>query len=78
MNNQEIQDAVCEVLGVAFEQGQPVKPSFCREEHPAWDSLKQIEVVFALEDRFGIRFSEVEMPQLDSVAKISRRVTELL
>jgi acyl carrier protein len=78
MNNQEVQDSVCEVLGVAFELGQPVNPGFCREQQPAWDSLKHIEVVFALEDRFGVRFSEADMPQLDSVSKITQRVEELL
>jgi len=78
MNNQEIQDAVCEVLGVALEQGRPVNPSFSREEHPAWDSLKHIEVVFALEDRFGVRFPEAEMPQLGSVDEITQRLSKLL
>jgi acyl carrier protein len=78
MNNQEIQEAVCEVLGVAFEQAKPVDPSLCREGHAAWDSLKHVEVIFALEDRFNVRFSEDEMQQLDSVGKITRRVSELL
>ena len=78
MNNKGIQDAVCEVLGVALERGQPVDPGFCREEQPAWDSLKHIQVIFALEDRFNVRFSEAEMPELDSVGKITRRVSELL
>jgi len=78
MNNQEIQDAVCEVLGVALAQGRPVDPDFYSEEHPAWDSLKHIEVVLALEDRFNIRFAEAEMSNLDSVPKIARRIGELL
>jgi acyl carrier protein len=78
MNNQAIQEAVCEVLGVALDQGQPVDPGFCREEQAAWDSLKHIEVIFALEDRFGVQFSEGDMPQMDSVGKITQRVSELL
>jgi acyl carrier protein len=78
MSKQEIRKAVCEVLGVAFEQGRPVDPGFCRDEHAAWDSLKHVEVIFALEDRFGVRFSEAEMAQMDSVGKITERVSELL
>jgi acyl carrier protein len=78
MNSIDIEEAVCEVLGVALEQGRPVDPSFCREEQAAWDSLKHIQVIFALEDRFNVRFSEAEMPELDSVGKITRRVSELL
>jgi acyl carrier protein len=78
MDSNAIQEAVCEVLGVALEQGQPVGPGFCREEQPAWDSLKHIEVIFALEDRFKVRFSEADMQQMDSVGKITQRVSELL
>jgi acyl carrier protein len=78
MNNQGIQEAVCELLGVAFERGQPVDPAFCRDAQSAWDSLKHMEVIFALEDRFHVRFSEAEMPQLDSVGRITQRLSELL
>ena len=78
MNNKGIQNAVCEVLGVALEQGQPVDPGFCREEQPAWDSLKHIQVIFALEDRFNVQFSEADMQQMDSVGKIAQRISELL
>ena len=78
MNKLEIQEAVCEVLGVVLEQGKPVSPDFGREAHSAWDSLKHVEVIFALEDRFNVQFAEAEMPQLDSVGKITERVSELL
>lgn len=78
MDKNDIQKAVCEVLGVALDQGQPVDPGFRREEQPAWDSLKHIEVIFALEDRFNVRFSEADMQQMDSVGKITQRVRELL
>jgi len=78
MDRNAIQEAVCEVLGVALEQGRPVAPACCREEQPAWDSLKHIEVIFALEDRFKVRFSEADMQQMDSVGKITQRVSELL
>ena len=78
MDHNGIQQAVCEVIGVALEQGQPVAPGFCRAEQAAWDSLKHVEIVFALEDRFKVRFSEADMQQMDSVGKITQRVSELL
>jgi acyl carrier protein len=78
MHDNDIEKAVCKVLGVALEQGRPVGPGFCREEHPAWDSLKHIEVIFALEDRFKVRFSEADMQQMDSVGKIAQRISQLL
>ena len=78
MDKRGIEQAVCEVMGVALEQGGPVDPTFCRAEQSAWDSLKHVEVIFALEDRFNIQFSEADMSRMDSVDKISRRISELL
>jgi acyl carrier protein len=41
-----------------------------RENTPQWDSLKHVEIIFAVEDELGIEFSEKELASLDSVAKI--------
>jgi acyl carrier protein len=38
-----------------------------REETDRWDSLMHLEIVFMLEERFGVRFSEEEIVALDSV-----------
>ena len=51
-------------------------PDFERAQQPAWDSLKHIEIVFALEDRFGVEFAESEIPALCSVAVICRVLRE--
>lgn len=48
----------------------PVNPGTTREALAQWDSLKHIEIVFAIEDELGIQFSEVELSELDSVARI--------
>ena len=37
---------------------------------PQWDSLKHMEIVFALEDRYGVQFDESEFAALDSPAAI--------
>jgi acyl carrier protein len=78
MDKNGIQGGVCEVIGVVLELGRPVDPGFCREEQPAWDSLKHIEIIFALEDRFSVQFSEADMQQMESVAKITQRIAELV
>lgn len=39
-----------------------------------WDSLKNIELMFALEDEFSIQFDEDELATLDSVPTISRAI----
>lgn len=45
-----------------------------RATMPAWDSLKHMQIVFALEDRFGIEFTEEQIPKLDSVRSIADHV----
>ncbi len=41
-----------------------------REDTPAWDSLKHIDLIFLLEDEFGVVLSEEEMHKLDSLSAI--------
>jgi acyl carrier protein len=43
-----------------------------RESIDWWDSLKHMEIVFALEDRYDVRFDEAEFAELDSPAAITR------
>lgn len=38
-----------------------------RSEIPEWDSLKHIDIVFAVEDRFKIQFSPDEMVSIGSI-----------
>jgi acyl carrier protein len=48
----------------------PVHAGSTRDNTPAWDSLRHIEVVFSLEDVLGIEFSELEQAQLTGVQHI--------
>ena len=41
-----------------------------RADVPQWDSLKHAEIVFALEDRYGVRFAEDEFAAMRSVSAI--------
>lgn len=41
-----------------------------RDNTPTWDSLRHIEVVFALEDELGLEFSESELMELLGVQRI--------
>ena len=45
-----------------------------RADVPQWDSLKHMEVVFALEDRYGVQFDESEFQRLDTPAAIAAAV----
>jgi len=41
-----------------------------RAEIPQWDSMKQVEIIFTLEDKYLIEFSEHEMEELTSIDRI--------
>ncbi|MBL8600879.1 MAG: acyl carrier protein [Myxococcales bacterium] len=56
------------VLGVAVSRTEDTR----RQGLAAWDSVKHIEVVFALEDTFEVEISEAVVATLDSVDAIVR------
>ena len=48
------------------------------ENTPVWDSLKKIDVIFAVEDKFGIKFDKEVLEKLNSTLAISDTVTKIL
>lgn len=56
---------VARVLGVAG-----TAHDLRRQALPEWDSLKHVEIVFALEDAYNMQFDESEFAALDSVDAI--------
>lgn len=55
-----------EVLGVSIDAA--AQPS--RESLSEWDSVAHVNVIFGLEDEFGVEFTEDEMVALDSLNTI--------
>ena len=41
---------------------------------PGWDSFKQIEIIIAVESRFGIKFGTREMDSLNNVGDLVRLI----
>jgi acyl carrier protein len=68
MNRHEIEAAVLAVLAAVLKC--EVDSTSSRHNTPQWDSLKHIEIIFAVEDELGLEFSEEEMSTLDSVTRI--------
>ena len=50
--------------------GTEVAPDAKRVDLPTWDSLKHVELVFALEDEFDDEFLSDQIPSLNSVDAI--------
>jgi acyl carrier protein len=70
----QLQSDVRELIARILEL--PLSPSVdvLRRDTREWDSLKHMEIVFALEDRFGVTFDESEFSALDSCAAIAAAV----
>jgi acyl carrier protein len=63
----QVCDLLARILGV---HDRPVD-ALIRADMAEWDSLKHMEIIFALEDRYDVRFDESEFPALDSTAAIT-------
>jgi acyl carrier protein len=72
--NDEVDGAVRAVLGTVF--GRPIADAepLSTKTDPAWDSLRHVEVLLAVEGALDVRFDEDELAQLDSVEKLVRSV----
>ena len=71
MDRRQIETVSLTVLATVLKCEVSVKTS--RMNTPQWDSLKHIEVIFALEDELGFQFSEEELANLNSVDSIVDR-----
>jgi acyl carrier protein len=61
-----VRETLTVVLGRPIATDDPVRS----EDQPDWDSLKHIELVFALEGILGIRFDADELGELTDVESI--------
>lgn len=68
MQREDIELKVLAVLSAMLRE--PIGPEGTRADLANWDSLKHIEIVFALEEELGVQFSEDTLPRLDSVKRI--------
>jgi len=72
----QTREAVAELLSITVGRQIGVTEAVERDSEPSWDSLKHVELIFMLEDRFGIRFSEEEMAELHSSDEIVHTIEE--
>ena len=72
--NERLQSVFADILK------HPVGPDedITREGDAAWDSLKHMELVFAMEDEFGVQFTEDDIAGLASRSAFASRISELM
>jgi acyl carrier protein len=56
-----------EVFAGVFGKPVDISQPLTRESFPAWDSLKHMEIIFALESATGLEFSEDQIAAIKSV-----------
>jgi len=67
---QKVSAVFSKILRMQFENNH----SITREHLSKWDSLKHIEIMFALEDDLVVEFTEQELVDLDSFQNIVEAV----
>lgn len=72
--HERLKSVVATALGLSpIEVCDETSPQTCA----AWDSLRHFNLVLALEQAFGVRFSSEVIPDLVSVAKIRQELAKL-
>jgi acyl carrier protein len=70
MDRSRVEQTAVTVLKTLLKHPFDGSADMTRQNTASWDSLKHIEIMFALEDELGVEFSEEELAKLDSVNKI--------
>jgi acyl carrier protein len=63
----QISDVLCEVFDLDSSQ---ITPTTTKNDLDEWDSMKQLELITALESQFSVKFTIDEMISIDSIPKI--------
>ena len=72
----EIYGALTEIFRDVFMRDDLVlKPELTAKDVQGWDSFKQIEIIMATEEKFGIKMTTRELDSLQTVGDLVRVVT---
>ncbi|MDA5192510.1 acyl carrier protein [Govanella unica] len=61
---------ITEILSLVLQKDFASGIEISRETEEGWDSLKHVELIFALEDAFEVSFDENDMTQMTSIDAI--------
>jgi acyl carrier protein len=68
-----------EVLRTFFNDDQlVVTPETVPADVPGWDSLAQVNVVFAIEEAFGIELGDEQISRFSSIGELEAQIAERL
>ncbi len=61
-----------EIFRDVFMRDVALRPELTAKDVQGWDSFKQIEIIVALEERYGIKFHTKELDSLNNVGDLAR------
>ena len=72
MTEREVWDSLVVVMRETFDDGDlAVKRETTADDVDAWDSLSNVELMLALERRFGVRFYTGEIARMRNVGELA-------
>ncbi|GEM_PF-326367 len=69
-NTGELEPEIAEVISTTFGLSGPVQMAWGMGDIPKWDSLGQLRLVMALEERFNISIPEQQLVQMNNVTRV--------
>jgi acyl carrier protein len=67
----EIYSALTDIFNDVFiRDDMELTPEMTARDVPGWDSFKQIEIIMAAEERFGVKLQTREIDQIGNVADL--------
>lgn len=73
MDEAEIYPALQEIFRDVFLRDDlALRPELSASDVPGWDSFKQIDIILAVEAKYGIKFSTRELDNLHNVGDLVR------
>jgi acyl carrier protein len=74
-----IDDRLTEVFRTAFaDESIELSPEMTADDIPAWDSITHIQLIFAVEEEFGINLSMKDLESLDDVGALRAAIARHL
>ena len=71
----QVMDKLTGILREAFMRDDLVAtPQMTAKDVPGWDSFKQIEIIIAVEEGYGIKFRTKDLDSLNSVGDLAQTI----
>jgi acyl carrier protein len=70
MTEAELYEGLRELFEEVFMRPVALRPELAAQDVPGWDSFKLIELLIAIEDRYGVKFHSRELDRLSNVGDL--------